>query len=66
MTAETLFLTIFVRHQSDFEEVRELYEQDPDGLGVVAVDRLCERLRLRGPVEELAVMYLHGEYEPLD
>ena len=66
MTAETLFLTLFVRHQSDFEEAREVYETDGELYGMAALDRICDKLDLVDDLEELAESYVRGEYDPLD
>lgn len=66
MTAETLFLTLFVRHQDLFEEAREAFEEDGEGAGLMMLDRLCDRLDLEGDLEELAESYVRGEYDPLD
>lgn len=66
MTAETLFLTLFVRHQSEFEEAREILETDGEMAGMAALDRLCDKLELYDELEELAESYVRGDYEPLD
>lgn len=66
MTAESLFLTLLVRHQSDFEEARDLYENDGEMAGMAALDRLCDRYELYDDLEELAESYVRGEYDPLD
>lgn len=66
MNADTYFLTIFVRHQSDFEEAREVFETDGELYGMAALDRLCDKHELYGELEELAESYIRGEYDPLD
>lgn len=66
MTADTLFLTLFVRHQSEFEEAREVYETDGEIYGMAALDRICDKLDLYDDLEELAESYVRGEYDPLD
>lgn len=65
MTAEILFITLFVRNQSLFEEAREALEEDGEGVGLVHLDRLCEKLDLEGDLEELAEQYIRREYDPL-
>lgn len=66
MTAETLFLTLFVRNQSEFEEAREIFETDGELYGMAALDRICDKLDLQYEIEELAESYIRGEYDPLD
>lgn len=66
MNADTYFLTIFVRHQSDFEEAREIFETDGELYGMAALDRICDKLDLQYELEELAESYIRGEYDPLD
>lgn len=66
MNAETYFLVLFVRHQSDFEEARETYENDGELYGMNALDRICDKLELYDELEELAESYVRGEYDPLD
>ncbi len=66
MTAETLFLTLFVRSQSLFEEAREAFEEEGESVGMLHLDALCDRLDLEGDLEELAEQYIRGEYDPLD
>ena len=65
MTAEILFITLFVRNQSLFEEAREAFEEDGESAGLMHLDRLCEKLDLEGDLEELAESYIRGEYDPL-
>lgn len=66
MTADLYFLNLLVRHQSDFEEARETYELDGEMPGMAALDRLCDKLDIEGQIEELAELYVRGEYDPLD
>lgn len=66
MTAEILFITLLVRNQSDFEEAREVFEEDGESAGLMLLDRICERLDLEGDLEELAESYVRGNYDPLD
>lgn len=66
MTADTLFLTLFVRHQSEFEEAREIFETDGELYGLAALDRICDKYELYDELEELAESYIRGEYDPLD
>ena len=66
MNAETYFLHTFVRHQSEFEEAREVFETDGEVYGMAALDRICDKLELYDELEELAESYIRGEYDPLD
>lgn len=66
MTAETLFLTLFVRHQSLFEEARETFETEGELYGMSALDHICDKLELLDDIEILAEAYVRGEYDPLD
>lgn len=61
---ESNFLTVLVRNQSDFDEVRELFKESEFD-GFAAMDALCESLRLEGDIEELVEQYVRGEYDPL-
>lgn len=65
MTAEILFITLFVRNQSLFEEAREAFEEDGEGVGLMLLDQLCDRLDLEGDLEELAEAYVRGSFDPL-
>lgn len=65
MHLDTVFMTLLVRHQGDFEEVRELFsESEFDGFA--AMDALCDKLRIEGDLEDLVEQYVRGEYDPLD
>lgn len=64
MFTESVFLTLLVRNQSDFEEVRELFAES-EFEGYPAMDALCEKLRIEGDLEELVEQYVRGEYDPL-
>lgn len=66
MTAEICFLTILTRNLSDFEEARDLFENDGEMAGMAALDRLCDRYELYDDLEELAELYVRGEFDPLD
>ena len=66
MTADTYFLTLFVRNQSLFEEARETYETEGELYGLAALDTICDKLELYDELEELAESYVRGEYDPLD
>lgn len=65
MTAEILFLTLLVRNLSLFEEAREAFDEDGEGVGLMLLDRLCEKLDLEGDLEELAEAYVRGSFDPL-
>ena len=66
MTSEILFLTLLVRHQSDFEEARDTYETEGELYGMASLDRICDKLELYDELEELAESYVRGEYDPLE
>jgi hypothetical protein len=66
VTADTYFLTLFVRNQSLFEEARETYETEGELYGLAALDTICDKLELYDELEELAESYVRGEYDPLD
>lgn len=63
MNAHRLFLEIFIRNESLFEEAAEAYSEHP-GDGLAQLDAICEDLDLSGELEELAEEYVRGNYDP--